>query len=267
MPLRTPLYEHLQETVIRAGDLAGELFRKDIHIETKPDGSKVSEADYAVNEFLQQKLCAFDPSYSWLSEESPVTDERLDAKRTWIIDPIDGTHSFLKGDTDWTIVAALIEKGEPVLGAVYNPVLNELYMAEKGSGAQLNGIDISTNSSEHVKNAHIIASKAQFDRVFPDETTAPKRSWRCSMAYRIALVAAGKADATISMTPKNDWDIAAAHIILEEAGGQMTTQKGVKLRYNKPKLKHSGVVASSTPLYKNLIQITTAAADKPRKAQ
>lgn len=264
MPERPSLYQHLQETIIRAGERAGEYFRKDITIETKPDGSKVSVADYAVNDLLKAELTAYDPRIAWLSEESEVSDERLDARHIWIVDPIDGTHSFLKGDKDWTIVAALIEEGEPILGAVYNPVQQELYMAEKGSGATLNGTPISVTDTENLKDTKIIASKSQFERVFSNDHERPNRFWRCSMAYRIALVAAGKADATISMSPKNDWDIAAAHIILDEAGGRMSTQKGISISYNKPKLRHSGVLASNSPIYKPLISLTTAVAEKAR---
>lgn len=266
MPQRSPLFTHLQKTMIAAGEQAGAYFRKNITVKTKPDGSKVSLADYAVNEFLHDALLGYDEHIAWLSEESPEDPARLTAERIWIIDPIDGTHSFLNGEPDWTIVAALIERGEPILGAVYNPVNRELYMAEKSEGAWLNDEKITTSDQAELNAAHIIASKSQFNRVFEEGQPAPKRSWRCSMAYRIALVASGQAEATISLSPKNDWDIAAAHIILNEAGGTMTTQKGVDFRYNKPKLRHSGVVATNTPLYTPIIEKTSAAADKARKA-
>ncbi len=254
-----PLFDHLKQAVQKAGALAVTHFGTDIDIETKADGSKVSAADYAVNNLLHEHLSNLDDDIGWLSEESPPDERRLTQARVWIIDPIDGTHAFLRGDPDWTIVAALIENNKPVLGAVFAPVTNQLFMARKDGGATLNDQPIKTSLEPDLNAAHIIAPKSQFNRVFKQTGDEPRRSWRCSMAYRIALVASGDADATISLSPKCDWDIAAADLILREAGGQISTQSGVDLRYNKPKLRHTGVVASNSPLFANLIRKTAKA--------
>lgn len=253
MPSPSPIYQHLKQAVLKAGDLAMEYFGGDVKIETKDDGSKVSEADYAVNELLERELTSFDEGIAWLSEESPIDQSRLDKSRVWIIDPIDGTHAFLRHDPDWTIVAGLIEDNKAILGAVYNPVTNELYMAEKGCGATLNDTPIKVTDNKDMGKATIISSKPHFKRVFMEDRTPPSWSWRCSMAYRIVLIANGTADATISLTPKNDWDIAAAHIILEEAGGIMTTQNGDEMFYNKENTRHSSVVGSNKALYDSII--------------
>jgi len=266
MPNTTALSKALTDAVTKAGNLALDYFGKTIEIETKPDGSKVSQADYAVNNYLEQTLCPLDPAISWLSEESVPSNDRLDAKRVWIIDPIDGTSSFLDHKPDWTIVAALVENGHPILGVVYNPVHNELFQSQKGCGALLNGNPIKTSPTKHLKDAHIITSKSHFNRTFQDKTDQPSYKWRCSMAYRIALVAAGHVEATISLTPKNDWDIAAAHLILEEAGGKIGKPDGTPITYNNAELRHSGVVAATNTLYTSLIE-RTSVARPPQKNQ
>lgn len=249
----------LKHSVTKAGALAMEHFGKDIDIEIKKDGSQVSAADHAVNDLLEKELTAIDPTIKWLSEESPVDEARLDAPYIWIIDPIDGTRGFLENKPDWTIVAGLIKGNSPVLGVVYNPVKEELFSAELGKGAYLNDTPIQTSQTTDLENAHIISSKGHFNRVFSEELIPKKRTWNSSMAYRIALIASGKADATISLTPKNDWDIAAAHLILEEAGGQMSTHTGNSISYNKPELRHPSVVGTTKHLYKPIIKKTAQA--------
>lgn len=254
------MLDTLKQSVSKAGDLALEFFGKDINIDIKKDGSQVSAADHAVNDLLEQELSRLDPSIKWLSEESPVDDSRLNAPHVWIIDPIDGTRGFLENKPDWTIVAALIEENRPVLSVVYNPVKSELYSAEAGKGAFLNDKKISTSTTTDLSKAHIISSKGHFNRVFTEETQKPStRTWNSSMAYRIARIAEGAADATISLTPKNDWDIAAAHLILEEAGGQMSTHLGNTITYNNQEIRHPSVVAATKSLYKPIINKTEQA--------
>jgi len=254
------MLDALKQSVSKAGELALEYFGKDVDIEIKKDGSQVSAADHAVNDLLKQDLSKIDPSIQWLSEESPIDENRLNAPYTWIIDPIDGTRGFLENQPDWTIVAALIEKNRPVLSVVYNPVKSELYSSEAGKGAFLNDKKITTSSTTDLSKAHIISSKGHFNRVFTEEDQKPStRTWNSSMAYRIARIAEGAADATISLTPKNDWDIAAAHLILSEAGGLMSTHHGKEITYNNKEIAHPSVVASTKSLYKTIINKTEQA--------
>ena len=251
------LKEDLKAAVERAGNLALDYFGKDLKIETKADGSKVSEADLAVNEVLKKELTALDPSIHWVSEESEMKNERLTAKRLWVVDPIDGTSSFLNHENDWTISAALVEDSKPIIGAVFNPPRGQFFLAKRGQGTTLNGAKVQTTTTKHLKDATVITSKTHFKRAFKEVTEKPDHYWRCSMAYRIALVAAGKVDATISLTPKSDWDIAASHLILEEAGGKISTAQGKEISYNQPELRHSSVVASTKSLYSAIIAHTS----------
>lgn len=250
------MFDQLKQTITRAGELALKYFGEDVKIDIKADGSQVSAADYAVNTLLQSELTSLDTSIGWLSEESPLDQYRLESQRTWIIDPIDGTRGFLENQPDWTIVAALVENGRPILAAVYNPVKSELYMAQKNKGAFLNDRPIQTNQLSDILSAHIISSKGHFNRTFTEAPQPAKRTWKSSMAYRIALIASGAADATISLTPKNDWDIAAAHLILEEAGGKLATHTGSPLIYNKEDIRHKSVVGASGELYNSIIERT-----------
>lgn len=254
-----PKLSLLETAIIKAGDVALNYFDKPIDIEIKPDGSQVSEADYAVNATLETELKALDPEIAWLSEESPIDPDRQKASRIWIIDPIDGTSSYLQGAKDWTVVAALIENNQPILGAVYNPIRSELFLAQKGKGATLNGQPICCSDTTELKDASIITSKGHFKRTFQDVGPHPSYKWRCSMAYRIALVASGQVDATISLTPKSDWDIAAAHLILEEANGSMGTPDGKPISYNNSELRHRGIVAATNTLYTSIINKTVNA--------
>ncbi len=255
----SPLSSGLISAIKKAGALALDHFGTSLKVDTKSDGSKVTSADYAVNHLLESELRPLDKNIAWLSEESPVHKDRLSANRIWIIDPIDGTSSYLNEDQDWCIVAALVEKGIPILGAVYNPLSRELYFAEKHKGATLNERPLKTSPVNSLDDAVIISSKGHFNRTFQQEGGKPDRFWRCSMAYRIALVAAGKAEATISLTPKSDWDIAASHLILEEAGGKISTPDGSEIIYNKPLVTHKGIVASNNALYTEIISKTAVA--------
>lgn len=259
MSAHISLLTDLKTIVKKAGAVALEYFGKPNEVTTKPDGSKVSAADYAVNDFLKAQLTALDPSIGWLSEESPLPENRLTTSRLWIVDPIDGTSSFLNDAPDWTVVAALIENGQPILSAVYNPVHAQLFLAQKGQGAQLNDKPIQTSATVDLNKARIITSKGHFNRTFENHKQRPSYIWRCSMAYRICLVACGEVDATISLTPKSDWDIAASHLILEESGGKIGTPKGQAISYNNRELRHVGVVGATNNLYTPLIEKTSQA--------
>jgi myo-inositol-1(or 4)-monophosphatase len=119
----------LHEAVENAGRLALGFFGGIVRQTNKADGTPVSEADLAVDAYLKSTLLAARPAYGWLSEETDDDPARLDAARVWIVDPIDGTTSFLEGTDEWTVSVALVERGRPVLAAVANPPRGELYEA------------------------------------------------------------------------------------------------------------------------------------------
>ena len=161
-PLPAPSLEEdyalLKKAVRAAGDLALTYFRKSIIVKRKVDGSEVSEADLAIDVALKIELHVPCPDYGWLSEETEDDSERLKSSRVWMVDPIDGTNAFLRHVPEWTVSAALVENGRPVLGAVFNPATNEFFHAMRGKGAFLNDKPITASDKSTLGGALLIAS-------------------------------------------------------------------------------------------------------------
>ena len=180
----------------------------------------------------------------WMSEENPDTPERLEKSRVWIIDPIDGTSYFIKGIPQYSISVALIENQRPILGVVYNPATEEMFSAETGKGLQLNGnrVDITSTANEPLT---ILMNPHRLDR---KEMAAFKEDANLqpigSIAYALALVAAGKADGTINLDRLHEWDIAAGWLLAEEGQGIVTDSFRNTLSFNQPDPISHGVLAS-----------------------
>ena len=226
----------------------------------KPDGTKVSAADYAVDAYLRQHLMDSRPGYGWLSEETEDDFVRLDRDRVWIVDPIDGTRAFLQGKTQWAVSAALVEHGRPLLACVYNPACGELFSARRGSGATLNDKPIAVSDASNLEGSRIVASKQIFrSSKWPKPWPEMNVFWANSIAYRICLVADGRADATLSLSKKSDWDLAAADLLVQEAGGYITTPEGTALRYNARTPRHPGIIAAARILHAHLLDRVGAA--------
>jgi myo-inositol-1(or 4)-monophosphatase len=250
-------YALLKKATREAGELALTYFRKSIMVTKKIDGSEVSEADLALDVALKLELHAPRPDYGWLSEETEDDPERLKHRRVWMVDPIDGTNAFLRHLPEWTVSAALVEDGVPVLGAVFNPATQEFFHARRGKGAFLNDEPIAASKKNTLDGARLIASGGLFKKKiwkepWPEVTT----KWVNSVAYRLALVACGRADATISLSAKSEWDLAAAALLVEEAGGTITDHHGGVHRYNRASPRFSSLVASGKALHPLLIERT-----------
>lgn len=260
-PLPAPSLEEdyaLLKTAVRdAGDLALTYFRQQILVNRKPDGSEVSEADLAVDTALKLDLHTRRPDYGWLSEESEDDQERLKCRRVWMVDPIDGTNAFLRHLPEWTVSAALVEDGVPVLGAVYNPATKEFFHAMRGKGAFRNDQPIAASKKATLDGALLIASGGLFKKkIWKEPWPEVNSKWVNSVAYRLALVACGQADATISLSAKSEWDLAAAALIVEEAGGVITDHHGETHRYNRASPRFPSLVASGKAMHKLLIERT-----------
>jgi len=240
----------LEDTVREAGTIARKFYGGDYKRWNKDGGSPVTEADLAVNKYLCDVLTAARPSYGWLSEENPDDPARLSKREVFIIDPIDGTVAFLKNRPHFTICAAVVIEGRPRCGVVYNPITDELYSAQSGHGAHRNGAAIQVGQQTQLEGCAMLGDRTQF-------TTPPWPSMhvqnRNSIAYRLVLVADGSADASVSLTAKRDWDLAAADIILAEAGGRLTDANGTVLIYNKPVTKQASLVAANPVLHADIL--------------
>lgn len=257
-PSRAEDFEILGRAVREAGALASSYFKSSPKAFRKADGSQVSEADLAVDAALKLDLTTRRKDYGWLSEESPDDRSRLKHARVWMIDPIDGTGAFLREIPEWTVSAALVEDGHPVVGVVYNPEKDEFFHAIRGDGAFLNGERIHTTGQATLEGAKMIASGGLFrKKIWQDPWPNVRAEWVNSVAYRLALVASGRGDATISLTPKAEWDLAAAAVIIEEAGGVITDHRGAAHSYNAEEPKFPSLVASGLPLHPALIGRTS----------
>jgi myo-inositol-1(or 4)-monophosphatase len=249
----------LEQAVRDAGDIALRFFRRCPASRKKADGTPVSEADLAVDKALRERLLAARPDYGWLSEETADDKSRLDRTRVWIVDPIDGTRAFLEDRPDWTIAAALVENGRPVLGIVFNPAREEFFAATRDQGTTLNGAAVHASDRRLLEGASLIASaglprRKDWTSVWPPVKT----TWVNSVAYRLALVAGGGYDATISLSKKSDWDLAAADLLVQEAGAKLTTHRGEPLLYNGVVPVHESIVAANPALHAALIARTAA---------
>lgn len=233
----------LNAAVREAGTIALRFFGGHYKRWTKDGGSPVTEADLAVDTFLKNTLRSARPDYGWLSEESLDDPARLHAHRVFVVDPIDGTVAFMKGRPHFTICAAVVEDGRPITGVVFNPAADENFTAETGGGACLNGAPIRVGTRTEISGCRLLGNK----QVFVDWPRMHVENFS-SIAYRVALVAAGRFDAMISLTTKRDWDMAAADIILHEAGGQLMGPDGQRLAYNRPFALQGATIAAGPGL-------------------
>jgi myo-inositol-1(or 4)-monophosphatase len=249
VPGRAADHALLAQAVREAGALAQRFFGNAPRQWEKSADNPVSEADIAVNDLLHRTLGAARPDYGWLSEESTDDPRRLDAPRTWVVDPIDGTQPFLEGVPEFAVAAALTEAGRPIAACVFNPATAEFFEAAAGAGAKLNGQPIRVGACAAIPDARLLITehnvkRAQDPALFARATLADIGS----IAYRLALVACGRYDAVVSLAGKSDWDVAAADLIVAEAGGCMTTVSGDLYRYNRASTRHRSVIAANPVL-------------------
>ena len=240
----------LEDTVREAGHIARKFYGGNYKRWNKEGGSPVTEADLAVNKFLRDRLTAARPRYGWLSEENTDDPARLTRREAFIVDPIDGTIAFLKNRPHFTICTAVVVEGRPRCGVVYNPVSEELYSARAGAGAHRNGVSIQVGDRGRLEGCAMLGDRTQLTRAPWPPMQVENRN---SVAYRLALVAEGSADASVSLTAKRDWDLAAADIILSEAGGVLTDAGGAVLIYNQAVTRQSSLVAANPGLHTEIL--------------
>lgn len=237
-----------------AGAIAMRHFRGDIQSWPKGDDSVVSEVDLAVDRLLAERLRTARPDYGWLSEETKDDRTRLTRARTFIVDPIDGTRAFLRGEPHFTICIAVVEAQRPIASVVYNPASDELYEATAGGGVRLNGTPVAAGRRADLAGARVLGPRRLAKAAaFADLDPPIRVEYRNSMAYRVVLVAAGTFDAALGLWGSHDWDLAAADLIVAEAGGRLTTHQGVDYRYNGDTVRHPSMVCAGAPLHAALI--------------
>ena len=246
-----------------AAKSAGEVAMRDFRlggrttakVEFKEGGSPVTEADLRANDVLSDVLGADFPGVGWLSEETADSVERLGKSEVLIVDPIDGTRAFLTGDARWAVAVALVLNGRVIAGVVHAPALGETFMAAKGFGVTRNGVSLLASKRTDLAGATGAGPRPMIEtlaRCAGVEIAAVGRI--PSLAYRLALVASGQLDFALASENSNEWDIAAADILLSEAGARLVNAAGAPIRYNSATTRQTALVAAPQALMEQIFQ-------------
>ena len=243
----------LQEVAREAGDLAMRYFKSaDVRTWDKSKNHPVTEADVAVDDLIRERLMTARPNYGWLSEESALSNETRRADRVWIVDPIDGTRAFMRGEPYWCIGAGVLERGQARVGVVHAPVLEETYHATLGGGAYLNGERLSVTGCGQEEGCRIITNAGMMTHPawkvpWPEmELAKPKPN---ATLIRLCWVAAGKYDAVLTLWRKSDWDLAPGTLLVQEAGGVATTHLGESFVFNRGEPAQRSLLAAGKALH------------------
>jgi myo-inositol-1(or 4)-monophosphatase len=232
-----------------AGRIAMGFHGQNPKVWNKPDGTVVTEADIAVDDYLKHTITTARPDDGWLSEETKDTAARLDKARLWIVDPIDGTRAFSHATRYWGIGIALIEHGAPILGGIYCPVDDVLYHAVAGGGAFRNGVQLTSPAS----TGPVIVPRRAVDAVTTlGLATQLGSDW--PMLLRFALIAEGQNVGAVSIGNKQDWDLAAGVLLVTESGGRVSTQSGAAMVFNRADHAQPGLVAAQQKWHDALLQ-------------
>ena len=249
--------ELAREAALAAGEILTRYWdRHSYTVGSKGRDNPVTSADLEADAAIKQMLSPAFPGYGWLSEETSDSGDRLKRRRVWIVDPLDGTKEFIHGVDEFAVAIALTEDGVPVLGVTYNPIKRELYWAARGTGCHLGRKRVHVSRARALDHATVLASRSELSR---GEWEAIKQKTIVkptgSVAYKLALVAAGHADATFTHSPKSEWDIASGAALISEAGGRMTDIEGREIRFNQVLVTIGGLIASNGVLHEQLIAL------------
>jgi myo-inositol-1(or 4)-monophosphatase len=242
------------EAACGAGTLALAFFRPgaatSAGISHKPGGSPVTEADYLVDRFLKKRLETLVPEAGWLSEETADTSARLSKDIVLVVDPIDGTRGFMRGHGAWAIAIALVEQGRPLIGVVHAPALGETYVGVRGAGARLNDTAIEVSKLAALgATSRVAAPVFLAERLREAGLQFALQPKIPSLALRFANVASGALDAGFASENAHDWDIAAADLILHEAGGRLASLDGRAIVYNRRDTRHGLLTAAPAQIH------------------
>lgn len=266
MPDARPGPQADTELLVAAAEAAGEIacrhFKTPMEVVQKPgDLGPVTAADLEIDRMLHARLIAARPEYGWLSEESEDSDARLAAERVFIVDPIDGTRSYIAGESGFAVALAVVERGRPVAAAVHLPARGETYSAAMQQGALRNGRPIAASRETRIDEATVLTARVQMlPEHWPAGPPPMQRHFRSSLAWRMCLVAEGRFDAMLTFRRAFEWDIAAGALIAAEAGARVTNGRGAELRFNGPQAELDGVIAAPDVLHRQIMAYRAPAA-------
>jgi len=254
----------LADAARAAGRLALGFFRRgaatSARIEAKAGGSPVTEADLAADALLKAQLSEAFPEAGWLSEETADNPDRLARRTLIVVDPIDGTRAFVAGDPRWAVSAALVADGRPVAAVVHAPALGETYVAAAGAGAALDGAPIAVSAPADPRRLVAAGPKATLQAMEARLGAVVEVSPRVpSLAYRLCMAARGTVHFAVAAGDSHDWDVAAADLLLAEAGGRLIDASGEQLTYNRPRVRRGPLLAAPDALAPRLLEAFRAA--------
>lgn len=241
--------EALAAVAAEAGALALARMGGDYRRWDKVPGHPVCDVDIAVDAFLRERLAKLEPDAAWLSEETIDDAVRLDCRRVWIVDPIDGTRDYLRGRDGWCVSVALVEDGQPILAVLDAPSRAQAWSAEAGRGATCNGVPLRASDRTELAGARFPTDA--LPRAHRDLVAVAKPN---SIALRIAMVAAGQADLLVTHRWGNEWDIAAARLIAREAGAAMTDAVGTPMTFNTKSAQAFGMIVSAPGIHAQAVE-------------
>jgi len=240
--------EHLIESFLTAGDLAIKLREKGLINKIKSDNTPVSNGDLEVNELILSKISEITPELPIISEETSENKDISNLKNFWLVDPIDGTYDYINNLEEFTINAGLIINNKPVAGLINAPAKKRMfysykkgfaYELSKGKTKNLN--DIPTKKSEDIKFiSYSNKIKPEIQKIYND--LGVKKNIRMKSSLKFCVVAAGEYDGYVAEPRAYEWDIAAGHAILENAGGSVTDFNGNEILYGKKDFKNTSII-------------------------
>ncbi len=256
-----PMDDLLTQTIGAAKEAGQAIMRyylDSFSVADKSPDNPVTDADLAANDLLKKRLSALLPKAGWLSEETADNPTRLNKSLVWVVDPLDGTKEFIMGIPEFAVSVALVEGKQAMLGVILNPATGELYYSRRGEGAFQAGRPIRVGNKHTLEAAQVDASRSERKRgeFEPFENLVQVKTVG-SIAYKLARVASGQADATWSRGPKSEWDICAGTLLIEEAGGWVADLDYQPFHFNRSFPKVSGIVAANESLKGQLEALLT----------
>jgi myo-inositol-1(or 4)-monophosphatase len=227
----------------------------EVEAEYKAGHDPVTQADRAVDSVLRENLLR--EGEGWLSEESADDLSRLEKSRVWVVDPLDGTREFVMGIPEFCVSIGFVENGKPVAGGIYNPATKETILGAIDCGVTYNGKPAQPTQRKALPGSLILASRSEVKRGEWQQFQGGDYQIRPmgSVAYKLGLVAAGLADVTFTLTPKNEWDVAAGAALVTSAGGFVATLDNTPLRCNNRNPLLTGLMASAPGLRDPLLSV------------
>lgn len=240
--------ERIERALGKARELVARFTPGEVEARRKSGGDPVTEADTLIDALLKRLLPR--DGEGWLSEETLDDKSRLERRRVWVVDPLDGTREFVLGIPEWSISVGLVEDGEPVAGGILNPATRELVLGARGHGVTLNGQPAGVSGRPELSGAEVVASRSEVGRgQWGDfEGGAFRVVPMGSVAYKLARVAAGLSDATWTLVPKHEWDVAAGVALVLAGGGKVVAGSPEEERFNRPLPKLTRLIAAPPQL-------------------